>query len=204
MPGVEAIGSFSTVATLIDQSIDNYQKAYDYLERVGGLGIVDDSMVIARETPPNRKSTSQVKHESLRGDFYKELNKKIDTCDQKSHELRHLITKSTFEERNHGSRCYSVGLGKMGCEVETYKDVQHWTNNDLIHFSKEARMSESEGNLPKYFNGDKEVQPRFVNQAHGLPNNIYGQQIIGGIQQYRFSKSASRILAASYYCESTC
>lgn len=193
MPGIENAGVFSTVATILDQSIQNYQRAFDYLKVAGNLwGTLDGSMVIPRETPYKQKSTtSGVSHDSLPNNLYDDLIKRFDACDKKSRALREVITRMIPREINH-RRCYTLGSDDMSEEINSHEDVEYSTNSHLIHSTRSEHKSEREKNIPKYFDSGSEVQVRDVNQAYGLQNNIYGQQNIGGIQQYTYGEFSSK------------
>ncbi|KAJ5575003.1 TPR-like protein [Penicillium hetheringtonii] len=187
MPGIENAGVFSTVATILDQSLQNYQRAFDYLKVAGNLwGTLDGSMVIPRETPYKQKSTTPgVAHDSLPSHIYDDLIKKFDACDKKSHALREVITRMIPREINH-RRCYTLGSDDISEDIDSHENVKCSTKSSLIHSTRSERRSEKQMNIPKYFESGSQVQVRDVNQAYGLQNNIYGQQNIGGIQQYTY------------------
>lgn len=187
MPGIENIGVFSTVGTLLDQSLQNYQRAYDYLKVAGNLwGTLDGSMVMTRETAQNPKSTSD---DALPEKLYWDLNKKFDACDRKSRALREVIARIIPRETNCSSTCYSTsGSEDMGREEEMFQDVEDLMNNDIIRSTRPEKKTEREKNFAKYFDNGREVELRCENQAYGLQNNIYGQQNIGGIQQYNYGE----------------
>ncbi|KAJ5975808.1 TPR repeat protein [Penicillium waksmanii] len=185
MPGIENIGVFSTVGTLLDQSLQNYQRAYDYLKVAGNLwGTLDGTMVMTRETARNPQSDS---NDALPENLYWDLNKKFDACDKKSRALREVIARIIPRESNRSSTCYSTsGSEDMSREVDMFQDVEDLANNDIIHSTRPEKKTEREKNLPKFFDNGREVELRCENQAYGLQNNIYGQQNIGGIQQYNY------------------
>jgi hypothetical protein len=195
MPGIENVGVFSTVGTLLDQSLQNYQRAYDYLKVAGNLwGTLDGSMVMTRETAHDSKCPS---NDTLPENLYWELNKKFDACEKKSRALREVIARIIPRESNRSSTCYSTsGSEGMGREVEVFQDVEDLANNDIIHTTRPEKKTEREKNIPKFFDNGREVELRCENQAYGLQNNIYGQQNIGGIQQYNYGECSGIIFAA--------
>lgn len=184
MPGIENIGVFSTVATLLDQSLQNYQRAYDYIKVANNLwGTLDGSMVVSRETPRN-----QLAPDPSSENFYRDLNKKFDACDKKSRALREVIARMIPRESDPWPKCHSSEVENNGGEVETFKQFDDLTNNDIIYSTRAEKMTEREKNIPKYFDDGREIKLRCANHAYGLQNNIYGQQNIGGIQQYNYGK----------------
>jgi hypothetical protein len=141
---------------------------------------------LTRETARNSKSTS---NDAFPENLYWDLNKKFDACDKKSRALREVIARIIPRESSRSSTCYSTsGSEDMSREVDMFQDVKDLANNDIIHSTRPEKKTEREKNISKCFDNGREVELRCENQAYGLQNNIYGQQNIGGIQQYNYGE----------------